>query len=261
MQYCIPIITDMNLRKATALLVIAIIFSGLTTFGQKRDINIVFVGNSITYGGGLPQAPPVACANYLKTKDYIGTVNFSNQGHSGYTTLDWLPGTKALNQAEDAARAFTNQQAQLIFSIKIGTNDSAMKGPHGSPVAVEDYRANLKKIIDQLLKDFPGCLVVIQHPIWYSPNTYNGSMYLQEGLTRLQTYIPVIDELVKSYKATSPKQVFVGDTKAFKYFKKNHLTVFTPENGKQGIFYLHPNPKGAVVLGEFWGKAIAKILK
>jgi lysophospholipase L1-like esterase len=265
MQYCVPIFTAMNFRKTTGFLIIALLFSSFKLFEQKRDINIVFIGDSITYGAGLPdrntQAPPVICANYLKTQTKIGTVEFSNQGHSGYTTLDWLPGTRALNDAEAAARAFTNQQAQLVFSIKIGTNDSAVKGTHGAPVAVNDYRANLKIIIDQLLKDFPGCKVVVQHPIWYSPNTYNGSMYLQEGLTRLQTYIPVIDELVKTYKATNPKQVFVGDTKGFKYFEKNYLTDFQPENGHQGTFYLHPNPKGAVALGDFWGKAIVRFLK
>jgi lysophospholipase L1-like esterase len=265
MQYCIPIITAMNFRNTTGFLIIALLFSSFTLFEQKRDVNIVFIGDSITYGAGLPnreqQAPPTICASYLKTQANFGTVEFSNQGHSGYTTLDWLPGTPALNDAEAAAKAFTNQNAQLLFSIKIGTNDSAVKGTHGAPVSVEDYRTNLKIIIDQLLKDFPGSKVVIEHPIWYSPNTYNGSMYLQEGLTRLQTYIPVIDELVKTYKVTNPKQVFVGDTKAFKYFEKNYLTDFQPEDGRQGIFYLHPNPKGAVALGSFWAKAIEQVLK
>jgi lysophospholipase L1-like esterase len=251
--------------KASLLLITVLLLSSFTLFKDKRDLNIVFIGDSITYGAGLPdrgnQAPPVICANYLKKQSYIGSVDISNQGHSGYTTLDWLPGTRAFTNAETAARAFTNQQAQLLFSIKIGTNDSAIKGTHGAPVAVEDYKTNLKAIIDQLLKDFPGCKVIIEHPIWYSPNTYNGTAYLQEGLTRLQTYIPVIDQLVKSYKATNPKQVFVGDTKAFNYFKDNATSDLQPEQGKQGIFYLHPNPKGAITLGEFWGKAIAKILK
>ncbi len=251
--------------KASLLLITVFLLSSFTLFKDKRDLNIVFIGDSITYGAGLPdrgtQAPPVICANYLKKQSQIGTVDFSNQGHSGYTTLDWLPGTRAFIDAEAAARAFSNQNAQLLFSIKIGTNDSAIKGTHGAPVAVEDYKTNLKAIIDQLLKDFPGCKVVVEHPIWYSPNTYNGTAYLQEGLTRLQTYIPVIDQLVKSYKATNPKQVFVGDTKAFNYFKDSATSDFQPEKGRQGVFYLHPNPKGAIALGEFWGKAIAKILK
>jgi lysophospholipase L1-like esterase len=254
----------MNFKK-TSLLIFALLFSTLIALAQKRDINIVFIGNSITYGGGLPdrdrQAPPITCANYLREQSNIGMVEISNQGHSGYTTLDWLPGTNAFIAAEAAAKAFVNKKAQLLFSIKIGTNDSAIKGTHGAPVSVEDYRINLKSIIDQLLVDFPKCLVVIQHPIWYSPNTYNGTAYLQEGLTRLQTYIPVIDNLVKEYKASNPKQVYIGDKKAFKYFKKNAETDLIHEQGKQGIFYLHPNPKGAIALGEFWGKAIAKVLK
>jgi lysophospholipase L1-like esterase len=254
----------MIFKKAYFLLIVAVLFT-ITASAQKRDLNIVFIGNSITYGMGLPdretQAPPVICVSYLRMQKHIGAVEFSNQGHSGYTTLDWLPGTRALNVAEDAARAFANKQAKLIFSIKIGTNDSAIKGTHGAPVAVDTYRTNLKAIIDQLLKDFPGCLVVIQHPIWYSPNTYNGTAYLQEGLTRLQTYIPVIDELVKTYKNANPKQVFVGDKDAFKYFEKNAVTDFQHEQGQQGIFYLHPNEQGAKALGEFWGKAIAKVVK
>jgi lysophospholipase L1-like esterase len=255
----------MNIKKSSLLLIAALLFSAVVAFAQKRDLNIVFIGNSITYGGGLTdretQAPPAICVSYLKMQKKIGAVEFSNQGHSGYTTLDWLPGTRAFNGAEEAARAFANKQAQLIFSIKIGTNDSAIKGTHGAPVAVDMYRTNLKAIIDQLLKDFPGCLVVVQHPIWYSPNTYNGTAYLQEGLTRLQTYIPVMDELVNTYKKSNPKQVFVGDKDAFKYFEKNAVTDFQHEQGQQGIFYLHPNQQGAVALGEFWGKAIAKIVK
>ena len=86
-------------------------------------------------------------------------------------------------------------------------------------------------------------------------------MYLQEGLIRMQSYIPVIDGLVHTFKTTHPKQVFVGDTKAFAYFKKHAETDHKPEKGQQGIFYLHPNVKGALALGEFWGRAIAKVLK
>jgi lysophospholipase L1-like esterase len=251
--------------KTSLLLIAVFLLSSFTIFKNKKDLNIVFIGDSITYGAGLPdrntQAPPVICANYLRNGGRFGNVDFSNQGHSGYTTLDWLPGTNAFINAEAAAKAFSNQNAQLVFSIKIGTNDSAMHGPHGAPVSVADYTANLKTIIDQLLKDFTGCKVVIEHPIWYSTNTYNGAMYLQEGLTRLQTYIPAIDKCAADYKTSNPKQVFVGDTKAFKYFEKNAETDFQHEKGHQGIFYLHPNPKGAVALGDYWGKAIAKVVR
>src|ERR1700754_691484 len=107
--------------KAYLLLIATILLSSFTIFKDKKDLNIVFIGDSITYGAGLPdrdtQAPPVICANYLQKEGGFGKVDFSNQGHSGYTTLDWLPGTKAFIDAEAAAKAFANQNAQLLFSI------------------------------------------------------------------------------------------------------------------------------------------------
>lgn len=84
-------------------------------------------------------------------------------------------------------------------------------------------------------------------------------MYLQEGLTKLQSY--VMHELAKQYEATQPKGVFVGDIKAFGHFKKNHLTDLVAGNRKQGIFYQHPNKKGAAALGQYWGKAIMNCIK
>jgi lysophospholipase L1-like esterase len=247
------------------LICILCIFSISLTLAQTRNLNIVYIGNSITYGAGLDspetQAPPVIASAWLQKQKGIAGVNFSNQGHSGYTTLDFLPGTPAFAQVEQAAKTFTNADALLIFSIKIGTNDSAVKGTHGAPVSVEDYRTNLKVITDQLLADFPKAIIIYQHPLWYSPNTQNGATYLQEGLTRLQTYIPIIDALAADYKAANSNRVFVGDTKAFEYFENNHLTDFQAEPGRQGTFYLHPNKKGAAALGEFWGKAIFKVVK
>lgn len=248
-------------RTALSLLLLMI---AISAFAQKRDANIVFIGNSITYGAGLAdpahEAPPVKAAEYLRQQPGIGTVTISNQGHSGYTTLDFLPGTDAFKGVEHAAQAFADKNAQLIFSIKLGTNDSAVKGPHGSPVSIDDYRKNVKAIVDSLLKEFPKCMVVINHPVWYSPNTYNGAVYLQEGLNRLKSYIPIIDVLVAEYKSAH-QNVFLGDTKAFDYFKNNYLTDLQPEDGHQGTFYLHPNAKGAKALGEFWAKAIARSLK
>jgi hypothetical protein len=111
------------------------------------------------------------------------------------------------------------------------------------------------------LRHYPESKIIIHYPLWYSPNTYNRSKYLQEGLTRLQTYFPVIDALVKNYSKTNPGHVFTGDKKAFSYFKEHHLTDMKHETGQQGIFYLHPNKKGSKELGLFWGKEISKILQ
>ena len=92
--------------------------------------------------------------------------------------------------------------------------------------------------------------------IWYSTNTYNGARYLQEGLSRLQSYYPQIDKLLTEYTTSAPGHVFASDASAFDYFKTNYLTDLIPEQGHEGTFYLHPNKKGAEVLGQFWAEAI-----
>jgi len=239
------------------------LISSLSLFAQsKKDIHIIYIGDSITQGVQLndpaTQAPPAIASDYIQRQPGAGSLDFSNQGHSGYTTVDFLPGGETFKHLEQAADGFSGKPGLLIFSIMLGTNDSAIKGPNGAPVSPHAYFANLKTIIDRLLKDYPGCKVVIHHPIWYSPNTYNGAQYLQEGLDRLQSYFPEIKKLVNIYAESNNGQVFVGDTKAFDYFKKTHLTNLIPENGHQGTFYLHPNVAGARVLGTFWAKAIYK---
>ena len=55
-------------------------------------------------------------------------------------------------------------------------------------------------------------------------------------------------------------RVFAGDRKAFDTFKKNYRAYLIPEKGQQGTFYLHPNEKGAQVLGRLWSEAIAAAL-
>lgn len=250
------------------LLLIGILLINITLLSaqdKERNLNIIFIGNSITQGvqiANAADAPPAVAVAYLLKQKGINDVKFSNQGHSGYTTLDFLPSAgRTFNKVEEAANTFTDKEALLVFSLKLGTNDSAIKGPHGAPVSPDRYIENVKTIVDKLLADFPKAIVVLHHPIWYSTNTYNSSKYMEEGLLRLQAYIPKIDSLVSNYALTNPKHVFVGDKKAFGYFKKHHLTELIPEKGQAGTFYLHPNKLGAVSLGEFWGKAIERVVK
>jgi lysophospholipase L1-like esterase len=231
-------------------------------FSKKQKINVVFIGDSITQGEEELKAPPAYATAFLQKQMRFDSVKFSNQGVSGCTTVDFLPST-ATHFAEvkkAADNLYRDNQATLIFSIMLGTNDSAIDGPLGSPVSSDSYSNNMSIIIDSLLGRYPNSKITIHYPIWYSANTYNRSKYLQEGLTRLQTYFPVIDALVKSYSKTNFGHVFEGDKYGFNYFKKNHLTHMLHENGQQGIFYLHPNEEGAKELGNFWGKAILKML-
>ena len=223
-------------------------------------INVIFIGDSITEGSNLPQSPPVAAAGFLLKKPGINRLNFSNQGHSGFTTVNFLPSQgDTFKEAELAADSLQKlNEGVLVFSIMLGTNDSAMDGPLGSPVSPEQYRQNLLAICDRLIHDYPRCKIVIHRATWYSPNTYNGSRYLADGLARLQLYFSEIDKVIASYRQTHPRQVFRGDQQAFHFFKKNYRACFVAETGKEGTFFLHPNAEGAKILGRFWADAIYK---
>jgi lysophospholipase L1-like esterase len=229
---------------------------------KKKDLDIVYIGNSITQGAQLdnPQdcAPPAVSAKCLMHKPGIGKVSFINEGKSGFTSVDYLPGiTGALADVIAATYQLHKENHRLlVFTISLGTNDSAEQGPNGSPVAPEAYQNNIKAIVDKLLSDFPESKIVLLQPIWYSPNTYNNSRYMSEGLARLQSYFPELQALVDQYSQTNPDHVYLGDLKGFAYFRNNYLTDLIPESGNAGTFYLHPNKKGANVLGKLWGDAI-----
>ncbi|NMC38903.1 MAG: lipolytic protein G-D-S-L family [Bacteroidales bacterium] len=233
---------------------------------NSRHLDIVFIGNSITQGDkpGDPaeESPPVYATKYIRTLKGVESARFLNRGRSGYTTVDFLPTPEGeLSKVISAVKDFhTDISHQLVFSISLGTNDSAEEGPRGSPLYPEEYHFNLKAITDRLLTAFPGCKVVYQQPIWYSPNTYNFSRYLKAGLERLQTYFPELKALVTDYSLTNPGQVYLGDTRAFAYFRENHLTDLIPEEGNAGTFYLHPNKKGTEALGKFWGEGLYEAL-
>ncbi len=235
-------------------------------FEKKWNLDIVYIGNSITQGVQLgkpdEEAPPATASEYLRHQSGVGDVDFINQGRSGYTTVDYLPSDNgALSEVIAAARQLHMDTTRLLlFTISLGTNDSAENGPHGSPVDPADYQKNLKTIADKLLSEFPRCKIVLLQPIWYSPNTHNSARYMSEGLARLQSYFPKLQSLVLNYSRTKPGQVFLGDLKGFAYFRNNYLTDLIPESGNAGTFYLHPNKKGANVLGRLWGEAIYESL-
>jgi len=248
-----------------ALIFLIFIVTIAFAFRPKQDspIHLIFIGDSITEARGIkgPQNPPASAASYLTARGFKN-VEFRNQGRSGFTTVDFLPATKkAYSKVIEAANSFSDKEnAILVFSIMLGTNDSAVKGPNGAPVAKENYHKNLKILTDSLIARFPKCKIIFNNPVWYSDSTRNTSTYFVEGRERLQSYMPEIAALVKQYKKTKPATLFLGDKKAYGYFKKNYLTDMKTETGPSGVYYLHPNPKGSEALGKLWGAAIEKML-
>ena len=220
---------------------------------NKRNLNIVFIGNSISAGAQLRdvenECPPKQACLYLEKQEGVGKVVCVNQAVSGQTTADFLPAFLSRYPRVVAAA--------LVFSIMLGTNDSAIKGPNGAPVSPKQYQTNLSVIIDHLLARYPDCRVVLHRPLWYSENAYNnGAMYLKEGLKRLESYYPELQTLVAQYAQSNPGHVVMGDTEAFDYFRQEPDRLFHHEQGNAGVFFLHPNREGAAKLGEFWGRAI-----
>lgn len=256
------------MKKILSLFICSI--ATISLFAEKKDkisLNIVYIGNSITQGALLKKpaqdAPPAKACQWLRNQPDVDSIGYSNQGISGATSVDFLPASNTyFPKVKKAADLFyTNSQIQLLFSIMLGTNDSAVKGPNGAPISPQQYYTNLKVIIDELLTLYPDCKIVLNRPIWYSPNTYNSAMYLKAGVERLEKYLPQLESLAKQYVQSHPGHVFMGDTEASDYYKANYLTEFVPEDGHAGTFYLHPNEHGAGKLGGFWGNSIYKIIK
>ena len=226
---------------------------------QQEHINLVFIGNSITYGATLPspatQAPPVVCRQLIYEATEV-TTHVHNGGHSGITTFGFLPGRRDFSQCCDAATSMLEDHGgHLYFSIMLGTNDSAISGTEGAPVSTDTYRENMTRIIEELLARFPTCKILVNYPIWYSPNTHNSSRYLEAGMNRLHSYYPVIDEL-----AIAHDRVFPGNRLVWECFEDNKA-LFTAEAGNSGTFFLHPNELGARRLAEIWARSLCQLLE
>lgn len=234
---------------------------------RTANVNIVYLGDSITEGGQLnrpeAEAPPATATDWIRQSLPGSAVFFSNQGYSGHTTVDFLPATGTdLPAAEHAAgTTLSLHPGSLIFSVMLGTNDSAQSGPLGAPVAPSQYAGNLTQIFAELLQQFPSALIVVHRPTWYSPNTHNRADYEQPGLDRLQSYFPAIDAVVESFARTNPGHVFAGDADAFAWFSTHYRAEMNPEPGVNGTFYLHPNAVGSKVLGYYWASAIERALR
>ena len=111
--------------KITCLLLGLAIGSPFMKGENMKNVNVVFIGNSITQGALIQDpvhdAPPVKAALYLTKQPSIASVKYSNQGVSGCTTTDYLPQTETLfPKAKAAADKFADETwATLVFSGEV----------------------------------------------------------------------------------------------------------------------------------------------
>lgn len=246
------------------LCLIAILCITLSAYAQQRKAqtcNLIFIGNSITAGAlhadKNKTAPPVIAADYVG-KMLSTDVHFRNCGRSGATTLDFHPTQKRdfkrVEKAIEEIKALSYEP--IIFSIMLGTNDSANFGPYGSPVSNEDYKVNIMAMVARIRELCPNAIFVLQRPIWYSPNTHNASQYLVAGQKRMVAYTDILVEI-----ANENDDIYLGDCDAFDFFSAKYRKYMFAEDGKAGVFYLHPNEAGAKKLAHYWARAIAKVCK
>ena len=246
---------------------------------QTQPLAVVCIGDSITYGSGVTNAGTVnlpTMPGYLIAKLArlfgIRTVTGSNQGHDGYTTVDFVPTGSTYAAARSAMTTLltATPSALPVFSIMLGTNDSSQSGadnsPNSSPASPSQFNTSLKAIITQLLTDFSGCKIFVHCPTWYSPNTgATNAVKQQIGLSALVSYLPVIKAIPAAYATSNPGRVFLGDAYAFQWFAQNYNAELQTESGSDGNYRIHPLGTagadgliGTQVLGEFHAEAIAQ---
>ena len=217
----------------------------------SQSLNIVFVGDSITFGYLLKnpenEAPPAHAVKFLQATPGISSVCFANCGKNGFRTDQFLPDTpdSAWPHVRLAADSFTNKQGRLLFSVMLGANDSVSIPP-------EQYGSNLTSLVSALLSNYPDAHIVIHHPLWYSkvPSTHPEILY---------QYIPVIHALVGTFGQSLPDRVHLGDIKGWDCFEKNHEALCFKETRDSLPYYIHPNVTGATILGQFWAEVISRI--
>ena len=132
---CIIIKTRIHVMKQLVLSLLCLLAA--VSLRAADDVNIVFIGNSITYGATLPdratQAPPVHVGKAI-AQQTGRHVEVRNCGVSGATTTDFLPiADHYWPPVVKAADELSQLKGQLVFTIMLGTNDSAQDGCFGAP--------------------------------------------------------------------------------------------------------------------------------
>ena len=257
------------------LIALSFIICHLSFCLAERSANVVFIGNSITYGALHQQreltAPPAQCARWLSRQPGLDTVYFANCGRSGKTTYHFLPNQADVVPAGDKTY-FADVVAQtrrlvavhpalpLVFSIMLGTNDTVER-PKNRHTTPDDYARNLTTLIDSLLKLWPEAHVVLHKPIWYTPDyvTKGGSVASKNSLRLLDSYYKMFPQVVSNCK---PGHVHIGDSDAYAYFEQHWQTDINEEKDSRGrSYWLHPNERGAARLAEFWGKVLLPVIE
>jgi lysophospholipase L1-like esterase len=199
------------------------------TMSPEKE-KIGFIGDSITRSPARKIGPVEAEMAILK--NYVAV----NQGKSGSTTTDWLPGHTLF---DDTLAIFKAQNVHVV-SIMLGTNDARID----KAVTPATYRLNIERIVENLLGSGVVQLVIINYPPYVIPSPHHA--WDKASVARLQLYSKQLDVIVRE------RGVAQGDINAFAYFK------YRPYQLADGV---HPNALGNETLGKLWATAYENIVK
>lgn len=123
---------------------------------SQNNINLLFIGDSITYGQGTTNislyAPGIIASQLLPT--LLGgnlSITSVQQGVPGSTVVGWVPGGGNYNTAIAAATAAFIPGNAAYAHIMLGTNDANANGAGQSGVSKSLYKSGMKSLINGLL--------------------------------------------------------------------------------------------------------------
>ncbi len=184
---------DKTFTKIASVLIILFVFV-VSTFAQKTNIRIAFVGNSITagvYGYGLIDEHVSYATQFSELlEEYVDKLETFNAGISGCTL------TKNTNSSIWAQSKFQNalSWAPEVCLIALGTNDSK---PSRLEVVKNDFFNDYQDMIDQF-RSFNQNVTIIAclPPPIFEGHPYSSSDPHSDDILSNFT-IPLIDSIAK----------------------------------------------------------------
>ncbi len=228
------------LLKATTLIALGVLLT-VTTAHAKEISRVVLLGGSSVATTYLPEATKHhnVLTEQLKASYPQQEIEVENWADNGESIARYL-----LNGAYEKQRA--NPKGIDIAIIRFGTNDQKL-------MEIDEYSAQMLKLIALLQQDFPGIKIVLETGIYLDYPKH----YPFDRNKILQPYWEVSREIAKKsgyplveYYETGKTETKAGNwdirirTQAGKQMILDDSQDVGKENDSQWFFDIHPNPRG-----------------
>lgn len=200
------------------------------TFADDAIFRIVTLGDSITKGvrGGVKPDETFSARLQVMLKEKGISAEVINVGIGGERT------DQALRRLDKDVIA----KKPNLVTIMYGTNDSYVdKGKDASRIAADEYRVNLKKLVDQL-QGAKIKVILMTEPRWGAKAVLNGVK--EHPNVRLEKYVEVCRKVARETK--------VPLVDNFKIWSERESA--GTDIGALTTDQCHPNPQGHQLIAE-----------